>query len=433
MSIWIGDLEIPMRQYLYVFQVLIAEGMFAVFLNRRRNFWLRLALSIAAYFAVSLLLPALIYPYFRHNLFIVFLASFPVLLLCFDSQLPELLFCYVAGITVQNLSYNMGLILCIALGVSPALTGGLLSQGLQLGAYIVVHVACFFLCAKHLQDKQRFGGRLLSLTITAMVVFLVIFILEGYLDYIDQPYFSVARIMFLVSDITVLLLLFWMSEKTGVEEENKLLQSLIAKEYRQYQTSRETMDLINLKCHDIRHFLALLRNGEPLSKEMIQELEDATATFGTILHTGNPALDIILTEKSLLCRQNNITFTHMIDATVLNDFAPEEIASVFGNLLDNAICHLQTVTDPEYRVISLSLKRCLGQAIIHVENHMETDILHWENGLPVTSTGDSSTHGYGLRSVRYIIQRHGGVMSVRVENRKFCVDLSVPEPATENA
>ena len=432
MSIWLGTLEIPMRQYLYIIQVLIAEGMFAFFLNnRRRHFWFRLGLSLLLYTAVSLVLPAVIYPCFQHNLFIVFLAFFPVLVFCFGSSLSELLFCYVAGITVQNLAYNAGITLCIAFRVSPDLNGNSLSGSIQLAAYLIVHVSCFFLCARRIKDKESFGGRPVSLAATAMVVFLIIFILEGYLDLIGQPYFSVARIMFVLNDITVLLLLFWMSEKASADRENRLLHSLIVEEYHQYLISRETMELINMKCHDIRHFLALIRRGKVLSDEMLQELDDMTSTFGAIIHTGNPALDIILTEKSLLCREKHITLTHMIDEKGLDNLLPEEIAAIFGNLLDNAIQYLQTVENQEYRVLSVSVKKCLGQKMIHVENYCQTAPASWEDGMPVTTKENRSVHGYGLRSVRYIVQKHGGVMSARVENRRFCVYISFPDEEKE--
>lgn len=46
---------------------------------------------------------------------------------------------------------------------------------------------------------------------------------------------------------------------------------------------------------------------------------------------------VIYTEKSLLCERHKIRFTYMIDGEQLDFMDPVDIASLFGNALDNAI------------------------------------------------------------------------------------------------
>lgn len=425
MSIWIGPLEITMRHYLYILQVLLAEGMFTYTLKRKPRFLLRLLLSLTVYLAVSVVVPALIYPYLKHNLFIVFVMSFPVLFVCFSCHISEIFFCYISAITVQNLSYNVGILFCMLFGVSPVISSGIASQIIQFAAYVSVHTVCFFLCAAKVRNKERFGGRTLFVVAVGAVVFLVIFILEGYLDILGQPYFAVARIMFFASDIMALLLLFFMSEKDRVDYEKKLLQSLIAKEHQQYRISKETMEVINMKSHDMRHLLGLLEKGGVVSDETIGEIKKATGTFGAMVNSGNPVLDVILTEKSLLCEKNGIVITYMVDDVGLDELLPEEIAAVFGNLLDNAIQYLINVESVELRVITLTIKRKLGMVFIHVENYCP-DSLFYDDSLPVTTNYDKTIHGYGLKSVRFIVSKHNGVMQVGNKDDKFCVDITFP-------
>lgn len=46
-----------------------------------------------------------------------------------------------------------------------------------------------------------------------------------------------------------------------------------------------------------------------------------------------------------------------------------------------------------------------------------------KEGLPITTKGDTSYHGYGLKSIREIVSRYGGVM--RVDNSKDIFQLSI--------
>lgn len=57
----------------------------------------------------------------------------------------------------------------------------------------------------------------------------------------------------------------------------------------------------------------------------------------TLVHTGNDALDAILSEKGLACEQGGIAFRCMADGAAVGFMAPTDIYSLFGNALDNAI------------------------------------------------------------------------------------------------
>ena len=53
--------------------------------------------------------------------------------------------------------------------------------------------------------------------------------------------------------------------------------------------------------------------------------------------TGNHALDVILTEKSLICKQKEIKLTCMADGKQLAFMQTTDLYSIFGNLLNNSI------------------------------------------------------------------------------------------------
>ena len=66
-----------------------------------------------------------------------------------------------------------------------------------------------------------------------------------------------------------------------------------------------------------------------------------------------------------------------------------------------------------------------GWLNIHVENYCENPPdLH--GGLPDTTKQDKRSHGFGLKSMRYIVEKYSGTFTVRVKGKLFCVGALIP-------
>lgn len=95
----------------------------------------------------------------------------------------------------------------------------------------------------------------------------------------------------------------------------------------------------------------------------------------------------MLTGKSLTCRTKNIQLTCVADGTALDFMDVMDVSNLFGNALDNAIESTDKITDPERRLIHLSVARQKGFAAIRIENCFDGE-LKFEKGLPVTTKKD---------------------------------------------
>ena len=105
-----------------------------------------------------------------------------------------------------------------------------------------------------------------------------------------------------------------------------------------------------------------------------------------------------------------------------------DIFSLFGNILDNAIEH-QSILEPEKRFIHLSVRSTNQLLLIHAENHLEGELV-MRNGIPVTTKEDKNYHGYGMLSIRRIVEKYGGSFSISTEDQLFQIDIILPIPAT---
>lgn len=88
-----------------------------------------------------------------------------------------------------------------------------------------------------------------------------------------------------------------------------------------------------------------------------------------------------------------------------------DICTIFGNALDNAIEYEQKIADKEKRLIHVSVFSQKGFLMIRFENYFEGTLM-FEGDLPITTKKDSFYHGYGLKSIRYAVQKYKGVVRI---------------------
>ena len=190
------------------------------------------------------------------------------------------------------------------------------------------------------------------------------------------------------------------------------------------------MKLINHKCHALKCQLSELKKlvaqtGNAPGNTVLQEIENSVSVYDSIIETGNEILDTILTEKSLLCAANDITFTCVADGKAVGFLEAVDLFSMIGNALDNAEEAVRKLEDHDKRAISVSIFSRHGIAILQVENFYEGD-LRFVDGLPVTTKGDPNYHGFGLKSIRSTAEKYGGTVSVQAEDGLFLLRVALP-------
>lgn len=205
------------------------------------------------------------------------------------------------------------------------------------------------------------------------------------------------------------------------------IQNVLQNQYAQYRQSRETIEMIDRKYHDLKHqIMALRAENDPERREQwLDEMEEEIRTYEAQNKTGNPVLDTVLTSKSLYCQKHGINLTCVADGTVLDFMDVRDLCTIFGNALDNAIeCEL-AIPDHEKRLIHLTVARQKSFALVRLENYCEKQ-LEFEDGMPVTTKGDRRYHGFGLKSIRYTARKYSGTVTVNSEENWFELKILIP-------
>lgn len=215
---------------------------------------------------------------------------------------------------------------------------------------------------------------------------------------------------------------------SALERDNAILEQLLNQEKKQQILTAETIELINMKCHDLKHQITALRNMPSEAREhSISDIEKAIMVYGDIAKTGNHALDIVLTEKGLICEKHKVRFTYMVDGEKLSFMDAVDISSLFGNAIENAI-HSVTTEEEDRRIIRLNVAEKKSFLHIHCENYSGRQV-EFKDGLPVTDKADTKQHGFGAKSISYIAKKYGGSMMMAQENNLFVLDVLMPLPA----
>ena len=114
----------------------------------------------------------------------------------------------------------------------------------------------------------------------------------------------------------------------------------------------------------------------------------------------------------------------MADGQLLSFMDAVELYTLFGNALDNAIEASLPLPESE-RMIDLQVQQKAGLILIRVTNRFAGTM---EAGaeLPKTSKADQDWHGFGLKSIRAVAEKYGGLMNLRGEDGVFTLRITIP-------
>ncbi|MDR1078124.1 MAG: ATP-binding protein [Propionibacteriaceae bacterium] len=209
------------------------------------------------------------------------------------------------------------------------------------------------------------------------------------------------------------------------------IEQLMRSQHDQYLVSERTIDSVQRAYHDLKHQIQVIRaEPDPARRTShLDDLEGSIKDYEALTRTGNSVLDIVLTSKGLECVEHSIALTTVADGSVLAFLAPADLATLFGNALDNAIAATARLGDPDERLIKLALFAQAGFAVVTVENSF-TGELKMEEGAIVTLHQDRDRHGYGLKSIRFVAEKYGGTMTAHAEDNWFLLRVLLPLPRT---
>lgn len=277
-------------------------------------------------------------------------------------------------------------------------------------------------------SKEKLGPRQLISAVVIFSAFEIISYTPGETEMIPG---EGKWLVIYLAQMLLILLLYLQSElfkKSAMRQELAVMNMLWKKKQEQYELSRENIALINQKCHDLKHQIRAIRS---MKKEEIDsyldEMEESVKIYESIVKTGNEVLDTILTEKSLYCKERGITISCVADGSQMEFINTIDLYAILGNALDNAIEAVEKFRHEEKRQIDVMIYRQQQFLVIHIVNPVKERLI-FEEDLPRTTKQDKFYHGFGLKSIRYMVRKYDGNVNVSVEDGCFSLKILIPVP-----
>lgn len=301
--------------------------------------------------------------------------------------------------------------------------------------YSILFALAYFLEYRYFSGEIR-GDISLKEALSSVIMAIAVFLISN-ISYVypDTPFSSslpggLFYIRTLV-DFSGLLILFLQRDRwreLSMQKEMEAVNAILRRQYEQYNLSKENIEIINRKYHDLKHQIAVVRAERNSDKreQYLQEMENDIKMYEAQNKTGNKVLDTILTGKHLYCVQHEINFTCVADGMLLDFMNLMDICTIFGNALDNAIECVEKIGDKSKRLIRTAVYSQSKFLIIRFENYTELE-LTTKDSLPITTKKDRQYHGYGLKSIRSTVEKYGGSMTVNVKDNWFILRLLIPE------
>ena len=441
---------------LFMVELLTAELLFLGRLPKKSNFVLRLVGVIALNLIFAMLLPLLIESYDAAYISVMFMTFFffsaVTMKFCYDESFLSIMFCCIAGYSVQHIAYEFYNFVLVVMNIGEVTIGiygepsvtlyaffaNPLVLVLYLSVYLALYTCGFFIFGLRMKKGQEFQLKSIALFILVIVILFVDVIMNAFvIQYaLGMESSGDEKVLRLISGLynifccaLAMYIQFELVIRKNLEKELDMIKHLRHIEREQYENSKENIELINMKCHDIKHQIANIGKTR-FSSEYIKELEDVISIYDSTIETGNKTLDIILTEKSLLCNKNKIKFSCIVDGARLGFMKEGDIYSLFGNLIDNAIEAVLSLEE-EKRTVSIKVSIVEDVLVINESNYYERALIY-EDGLLQTTKKDKKYHGYGLKSINYICKKYGGSIFIDSHDKIFDITIKFPLDTIQN-
>lgn len=449
-------------------RLLIPTLLFMRYCPRRKLFPLSLLLLIP-----YLLIPQLVDSFFLYPAFQIgfinlsftlwYALLFLILRLGFEISIGQLLYISIASYTIQNIVQNaMNPISMIIFRdrVSAYSVQSLTSFAQELTnasilrkEYALFYVV-FYLCVMAIiylifnttvvtewTEKRELEIKHWSM-ITLMIImlftlniisfYLLQFNSSGAMSFDEIMHYSVINLLLAIASVLMLVVQRFIFSQTQMEKDREFIERMLEAEKKQSVFARDSIEIINMKAHDIKGQIAALRSlpkGKRSSQEeakLYDSLDEAVSLYDSNFMTDNEMLNVILTEKSMYCIKNDIRFSCIVDGSAVVAMDDADIYSLFGNALNNSIESAEQAENPEDRNVSMRVWQRAGFLCVEIENYCGKT-LSFKDGLPqTTKPGMGISHGYGTQSMRYVVEKYGGNLVMSQEGSHFITTFIIP-------
>ena len=206
-----------------------------------------------------------------------------------------------------------------------------------------------------------------------------------------------------------------------------LMQERMASEKSRIDDATVVWNNIRKVKHDLKNHFTVIQgklNEEDIQfcKGYLSELYQTVETMGDIIQSGNSVIDYLINSKLSGLEGIQVLVSGYVGN--YNDIEDVDLASILGNILDNAI-EAQKYVKEEKRIELYFLQKNVNRIIL-CKNTIASSVL--KNNVQLRSTKSSSElHGLGYQIVESKVNKYNGIIDYFEDEDMFGVQIMLPE------
>ncbi len=319
------------------------------------------------------------------------------------------------------------------------LTIGVISELISYGIVVSIMKNMSY---DNLQFYSLMLSKIIAFFITVAVTLIVkkntqIIRFKDYLCFIITPIISIATVILIsfefdtgapnatlgvcmassglmVINLIVYYLLENIIEATEIREKQARMEQQFVFQERKYEQASQSFRSIRSVIHDTNKHLVYInecverREFDEAKRYITTAVEHIDKSYKRI-NTGFLPIDALVSNSLNIAEANNISFKSDIkiekERICIERY---DLCVALGNLLDNAVEACKKVSNPDDRIIFVSIVTGDNSMVIHIENSTER-----MTGIDFkTDKKDKLLHGYGISNVKAISEKYGGVFTI---------------------
>ncbi|MDD3040854.1 sensor histidine kinase [Bacteroides sp.] len=210
-------------------------------------------------------------------------------------------------------------------------------------------------------------------------------------------------------------------------------RDILATQFHQAQSELDTMRQMQestvMYRHDMRHHLSLI--GSFAAEGDIQKIKEYLSiteadinALTPVRYCENETVNLILSTFETRAKKDSVILCTDIKLPETLGINDTELCSLLSNALENALTATAQVMDDKLRKVYIHALVNSDKLVISTENAYIGKI-EMEGELPKSQSNEAG-HGFGIKSMVAIVERHGGLYSFETADGVFVLQLMLP-------
>lgn len=282
--------------------------------------------------------------------------------------------------------------------------------------------------ASHSKSQKMPKQILIGFTILPITSFTVMFYMTKSLYVADKLSLKIVGLcisaLLVISNVIIFFLFENILRVKDREQEMTQKAIILESEKQYYADLYEKQSTSDKVMHDLKHkfyaFKEILESDCVKAKEIVDELYKELESVQKMKITGIVSVDSLLNTKISQAKQNGIEIkitSFLTDDINVNDI---DLCVILGNLFDNSIEACLKDIKSDKKTIKAQMLQEEGRMIIKISNTYGIEAFDGK-----TSKKDKIHHGFGLQSVKELIEKYEGYYLVDAKDNIYSTTIII--------